>query len=93
MKNKPKIEATGLAVRRERRDGDEIRLTTFIPIKIRKRGGRAVVVRPEVAQVQAFTATDAVSALTQPPKKRPRGQVPRAPRSRSRRLARRRGSR
>ena len=40
MKNKPKIEATGLAVRRKRRDGDEIRLTTFIPIKIRKRGGR-----------------------------------------------------
>ena len=56
MKNKPKIEATGLAVRRKRRDGDEIRLTTFIPIKIRKRGGRAVVVRPEVAQVQAKTA-------------------------------------
>ena len=56
MKNKPKIEATGLAVRRERRDGDEIRLTTFIPIKIRKRGGRAVVVRPAVAQVQAKTA-------------------------------------
>lgn len=56
MKNKPKIEAAGLAVRRERRDGDEIRLTTFIPIKIRKRGGRAVVVRPAVAQVQAKTA-------------------------------------
>ena len=45
-----------MAVRRERRDGDEIRLTTFIPIKIRKRGGRAVVVRPAVAQVQAKTA-------------------------------------
>ena len=56
MKNKPKIEATGLAEKRERRDGDEIRLTTFIPIKIRKRGGRAVVVRPAVAQVQAKTA-------------------------------------
>ena len=55
MKNKPKIEATGRAEKRERRDGDEIWLTTFIPIKIRKRGGRAVVVRPAVAQVQAKT--------------------------------------
>ncbi len=56
MRNKPKIEATGRAEKRERRDGGEIRLTTFIPIKIRKRGGRAVVVRPAVAQVQAKTA-------------------------------------
>ena len=56
MKNKPKIEATGRAEKRERREGDEIRITTFIPIKIRKRGGRAVVVRPTVAQVQAKTA-------------------------------------
>ena len=56
MKNKPKIEAMGRAEKRERRDGDEIRITTFIPIKIRKRGGRAVVVRPAVAQVQAKTA-------------------------------------
>ena len=55
MKNKPKIEATGRAEKRERREGDEIRLTNFIPIKIRKRGGRAVVVRPAVAQVQAKT--------------------------------------
>ena len=38
MKNKPKIEATGRAEKRERRDGGEIRLTTFIPIKIRSRG-------------------------------------------------------
>ena len=53
MKNKPKIEATGRAVKRERRDGDELRFTTFIPIKIRKRGGRAVVVRPAVAEVAA----------------------------------------
>lgn len=52
MKNKPKIEATGRAEKRERREGDGIRLTTFIPIKIGKRGGRAVVVRPAVAQVQ-----------------------------------------
>jgi hypothetical protein len=56
VKNKLTFEATGLAVRRERRDGDDIRLTTFIPINIRKRGGRAVVVRPAVAQVQAKTA-------------------------------------
>lgn len=57
MKNKPKIEATGRAEKRERREGDAIRLTTFIPIKIRKRGGRAVVVRPAVAEVQAKTVT------------------------------------
>ena len=56
MKNKPKIEATGRAEKRARRDGNEIRLTTFIPIKIRRRGGRAVVVRPTVAQVQAKTS-------------------------------------
>ncbi|GHU16508.1 hypothetical protein AGMMS50243_02760 [Betaproteobacteria bacterium] len=51
MKNKPMIVATGEAVKRERREGDAIRLTTFIPIK--KRGGRAVVVRPAVAGVAA----------------------------------------
>ncbi|MDR1423365.1 MAG: site-specific recombinase resolvase [Azoarcus sp.] len=53
MKNKPMIVATGRAEKRERRDGNEIRLTTFIPIKIRRRGGRAVVVRPAVAEVAA----------------------------------------
>src|SRR6218665_2246119 len=53
VKNKPKIEATGRAVKRERRDGDEIRLTTFIPIKIRKRGGRIVVVRRAAAEVKS----------------------------------------
>ncbi|GHT93280.1 hypothetical protein FACS1894116_04950 [Betaproteobacteria bacterium] len=53
MKNKPMIVTTGEAVKRERREGDEIRLTTFIPIKIRKRDGRAVVVWPAVAEVAA----------------------------------------
>ncbi|MCW5235671.1 hypothetical protein [Verminephrobacter eiseniae] len=43
-------------MKRERRDGDEIRLTTFIPIKIRKRGGRAVVVRPAAAEVKSKAA-------------------------------------
>jgi hypothetical protein len=56
MKSKPKIEATGLAVKRERREGDEIRLSTFIPIKIRKRGGRTVVLRPAVAEVKTKAA-------------------------------------
>ena len=32
---------------RERHDGGHVKLTTFIPLKIRKRGGSKVVVRPD----------------------------------------------
>lgn len=44
---KPKITATGAPIAREHRDGGEVRLSTFIPFKIRKRGARKVVVRPD----------------------------------------------
>ena len=44
---KPRITATGAPIARERRDGGEIKLSTFIPLKIRKRGTRKVVVRPD----------------------------------------------
>ena len=46
---KPKVQALGGAIARERRDGSQIKLSTFIPLKIRKRGGSKVVVRPDGA--------------------------------------------
>ena len=52
---KPKVQALGGPVARERRDGGQVKLSTFIPLKIRKRGASKVVVRPAVAQVQAKT--------------------------------------
>ncbi len=36
-----------MAFAREHRDGGEVRLSTFIPLTIRKRGARKVVVRPD----------------------------------------------
>ena len=44
---KPKVQALGAAVARERRDGGQLKLSTFIPLKIKKRGGSKVVVRPD----------------------------------------------
>ena len=44
---KPKVQALGGPVARERRDGGQVKLSTFIPLKIRKRGGSKVVVRPD----------------------------------------------
>ncbi len=44
---KPKVQALGAPVARERHDGTQIKISTFIPLKIRKRGGRKVVVRPD----------------------------------------------
>jgi hypothetical protein len=44
---KPKVQTLGAAVARERRDSGQVRLSTFIPLKIRKRGGSKVVVRPD----------------------------------------------
>ncbi|MDD2991815.1 MAG: site-specific recombinase resolvase [Zoogloea sp.] len=58
---KPRITATGAPIARERRDGGEIKLSTFIPLKIRKRGTRQVV-RPDgdvTAQAKADTQHDA----------------------------------
>ena len=49
---KPKVQALGAPVARERHDGTQIKISTFIPLKIRKRGGRTVVVRPD-GQVDA----------------------------------------
>ena len=44
---KSKVSATGTPVARERRDGGRVKLSTFIPLKIRKRGASKVVVRPD----------------------------------------------
>ena len=46
---RPKIQPVGGPVARERQDGSQIKLSTFIPLKIRKRGGSKVVVRPDGA--------------------------------------------
>lgn len=44
---KARVQATGGPVARERRDGGQVKLSTFIPLKIRKRGVRKVVVPPD----------------------------------------------
>ena len=46
---KPKVHALGGPVARERRDGGQVKLSTFIPLKILKRGASKVVVRPDGA--------------------------------------------
>lgn len=43
----PRVRATGAPVVRECRDGGQVKLSTFIPLKIRKRGASKVVVRPD----------------------------------------------
>ena len=48
----PRVRATGAPVARERRDGGQVKLSTFIPLKIRKRGASKVVVRPN-GQIEA----------------------------------------
>ena len=48
----PRVQTTGAPVARERRDGGQVKLSTFIPLKIRKRGASKVVVRPD-GQVEA----------------------------------------
>ena len=35
---KPKVQPLGAAIARERQDGGRVKLSTFIPLKIRKRG-------------------------------------------------------
>ena len=44
---KPKVSATGTPVIRERRDRGGIKLSTVIPLKIRRRGVSKVIVRPD----------------------------------------------
>jgi hypothetical protein len=44
---KPKVSATGAPVIRKRQDGSGIKLTTVIPLKIRRRGVSKVIVRPD----------------------------------------------
>ena len=44
---KPKVQTLGAAIARERQDGGRVKLSTFIPLKIRKRGASKVVVRPD----------------------------------------------
>ncbi len=44
---RPKVQALGAAIARERHDGTQIKISTFIPLKIRKRGGSKVVIRPD----------------------------------------------
>lgn len=44
---KARIRTTGEPVARERRDGGQVKLSTFIPLKVRKRGTSKVVVRPD----------------------------------------------
>ncbi len=43
----PRVRASGAPVARECRDGGQVKLSTFIPLKIRKRGTSKVVVRPD----------------------------------------------
>ncbi|AXW60750.1 hypothetical protein CJO94_00950 [Ralstonia solanacearum] len=52
-----RIEATGHPVARELRDGSRVKVSTFIPLKIRKRGASKVVVRPSDAPGNPGKAT------------------------------------
>ena len=49
---KPKVQTLGAAIAREHRNGGQVKLSTFIPLKIRKRGASKVVVHPD-GQVEA----------------------------------------
>jgi len=44
---RPKVQALGEPVARAHRDAGQVKLSTFIPLKIRKRGGSKVVLRPD----------------------------------------------
>jgi hypothetical protein len=48
----PRVRTTGVPVSRECREGGQVRLSTFIPLKIRKRGLSKVVIRPD-GQIEA----------------------------------------
>lgn len=52
---KSKVQAIGAAIARQYREGSQAKLSTFIPLKIRKRGARKVIMRPD-GQVTAAGA-------------------------------------
>jgi hypothetical protein len=52
---KPKVQTLGAAIARERRDGGQVKLSTFIPLKIRKRGGSKVVTQIDQPLLVALT--------------------------------------
>ena len=60
---KPKVQLLGAAIARERRDGGQVKMSTFIPLKIRKRGASKVVVRPDG---QVDTPGKVTSQIDQP---------------------------
>ncbi len=53
---RPKLQTLGVPVARERQDAGQIRLSAFIPLKIRKRGASKVV-RPDVQPAAPGRAT------------------------------------
>ena len=53
-----KVRAAGAAVARERVEGGEVKLSTFIPLKIRRRGASVVVVRGPGGEVGAPAQPD-----------------------------------
>ena len=58
---RPKLQTLGAPVARERQDAGRIKLSTFIPLKIRRRGASKVVVRPDgqpAAPGRASTSID-----------------------------------
>lgn len=60
---RPKSQPLGEPVAYERKHGSQIKLSTFIPLKIRKSGGSKVVVRPD----DAVESTDKVASQIDQP--------------------------
>ena len=56
---KPKVQALGGPVARERRDGGQVKLSTFIPPKIRKRGASNL--GTPVSMALAIPPSDSIS--------------------------------
>lgn len=48
-----KIRSIGNSISRRSRDERGIKLTTFIPLKFKKRGGRTVIVHPQTGEAQS----------------------------------------
>lgn len=55
-----RIRVTGSPVAMQRTEGKTVKLATFIPLKIKKRGGRRVIVRPD-----SMAATDTLKPIVQ----------------------------
>ena len=54
------IRVTGSPVAMQRTEGKTVKLATFIPLKIKKRGGRRVIVRPD-----SMAPTDTLKPIVQ----------------------------